>query len=171
MMKPCRHRISTRVSSASSTTHLDPVRLRVCGDIVDEEARTKHYRKLKVVEEQVHRAVDPPAEQHEEWHPEERELDAEVDGARLRELLRDHRLLPQDVVHERAREEDDRDHTVGGERDDREQDEAEPPAGPRCQPEGTKRARETTYSSTMLPASRTGSIASTSCVRNQYQVT
>ena len=35
----------------------------------------------------MHGLVGPPAEQHDEGHPEERELDAEVDRARARELL------------------------------------------------------------------------------------
>ena len=75
----------------------------------------------------MHRLVDPPPEQHEEWHPEQCELDAEVDRARFGELLWEHRLLAPEVVDDALREEDERDAAVGGEGDDGQEDQAKPP--------------------------------------------
>lgn len=67
----------------------------------------------------MHGLVDPPAEQHDERHPEERKLDAEVNRARHGELLGHHQLLAQDVVDHPVPEEHEVDAAARRERDDR----------------------------------------------------
>lgn len=68
----------------------------------------------------MHRLVNPPPEKHKEGHPEERELNAEIDSASLGEFRWYQSFEPEDVVDHGAREVDDSDNTVRREGDDRE---------------------------------------------------
>lgn len=106
---------------------LHPVRLRVGSDVIHEEARTKQNSDLEHVEQERHRLVREPAEDDEERHPKDEELDAEVDRAPLGEGVRGGRRpqVPPEVL---ADEVDDGEDAVGRVGDEREEDEAEPSA-------------------------------------------
>lgn len=54
-------------------------------------------------------------------------MDGEVDGAGAREEGRDHGFLSEDVQEGGSEEVDKGDHAIGGEGDDGEEDETEPP--------------------------------------------
>lgn len=79
-------------------------------------------------EEHSQRFIRPPCQEHEERHPEKHELDAKVDGFGFGECLWGCGFVEvmadcvSDVV-------DEGDCTVGGERDDRQEDETEPSEG------------------------------------------
>ena len=80
----------------------------------------------------MHRFVDPPTQQDEERHPEEGELDAEVDGPGLCELGDLDGLDARDGFDEGACKVGDGDDAVGGEGDDGEQHETKPSAAGQC---------------------------------------
>ena len=76
-------------------------------------------------EEQGHRFVQPPTKQRDKWHPEQQELDAQVDRARFSEDVRIGRLA-QDVAQAGADEEPDGKDCIGRERHDGKEDDAKP---------------------------------------------
>ena len=76
-------------------------------------------------EEQGHRFVQPPAKQRDKRHPEQQELDAQVDRTRFREDVRIRRLA-QDVAQAGADEEPDGEDCIGRKGHDGKEDDAEP---------------------------------------------
>lgn len=66
---------------------LRPIRLRVRRHVVHQEARSQQNSDLVQIKQQHQRPSGPPRNQYQERHPEERELDAEVDRAVLGERL------------------------------------------------------------------------------------
>jgi len=76
-------------------------------------------------EEQGHRLVQPPAKQHDKWHPEEQELDAQVDRTRFSEDVRIRRRT-EEVAQAGPDEEPDREHCIRREGHDGKEDDAEP---------------------------------------------
>ena len=76
-------------------------------------------------EEQGHRLVQPPAKQRDKWHPEQQELDAQVDRARFSEDVRIRRLA-KDVAQAGADEETDGEDRIGREGHNGKEDDAEP---------------------------------------------
>lgn len=69
--------------------------------------------KSGLTEHEMHRFINPPPQKHEERHPEERELDTQVDRACLGELLGDHGFPTSKVVEDALSEERDGDAAVG----------------------------------------------------------
>jgi hypothetical protein len=80
-----------------------------------------------LTEKEVHRLVDPPTQEHNKRHPEERELDAKVDGTGLGKGRRNHSFLSGYVVDDGVCEENDGDDAVSCEGDDGKEDQTEPP--------------------------------------------
>ena len=76
----------------------------------------------------MHGFVDPPAQQNEEWHPKERELNAEIDGTRLSKLRRHQRLFTEDMIDNRTGKVGNCDHPVRGKRYDGQKNESKPPS-------------------------------------------
>ena len=81
--------------------------------------------KKAFTEEQGHRLVQPPAKQRDKWHPEQQELDAQVDRARFSEDVRIRRVA-QEVAQAGTDEEPDGEDRIGGEGHDGKEDDAEP---------------------------------------------
>ena len=82
-------------------------------------------RERDFTEEQGHRLVQPPAKQRDKRHPEQQELDAQVDRTRFSEDVRIRRLA-QDVAQAGADEETDGEDCIGREGHDGKENDAEP---------------------------------------------
>ena len=79
-------------------------------------------------EEQGHRFVQPPTKQRDKRHPEQQELDAQIDRARFSEDVRIRRLA-KDVAQAGADEETDGEDRIGREGHNGKEDDAEPSTG------------------------------------------
>ena len=80
----------------------------------------------QLTEKEMHRLRRPPAEEHEERHPPQRELDRQIDRAAAREHRGHLHLLVRDSIVHRLAEEDDRDGAVRREGHEWQEDEPEP---------------------------------------------
>lgn len=72
------------------------------------------------------RLPNPPCQKYQERHPKQRKLDTQINRPCLGQLLRYHRLPPDEMVDYGTEEVHKGDCTVRGEGDDGEEDEAEP---------------------------------------------
>ncbi len=109
----------------------------------------------------MHGFVNPPAQQHKERHPKQRELDAVIDRTALRECVRLDLLQLHDMAEDPVKEIHHGDATVCCERHNGKQDEAEPSRYTRETLPDIER-RSAAHSSWIPPDSRTSSMLSTS---------
>ena len=143
-------RTQTRTSQQYTRTpaYLDPVCFGIGSHVVDQEAGSQQQGDLEIIcthsqqqapvadppekwpcgtranttrtKQQVHRLVRPPAQKHEDGHPPQRKLDAQVDRASAREHRGYQDLAVGEVIVDRLEEEYYGYCAIGGEGYDRE---------------------------------------------------